>query len=356
MYPVKIYAFGESTFQGYHATDGGEPHDESAYAVPIVVKDTISNAGVSCAVTNHAADMNSLAENASGHNAFMSTSDLIVLINSGLNDAYHDTVSSFMTTLKSLINEARQAGKIAVIQSPNTVTQTWSSRVNAIRSYINSSLAGSLGVRVETNGQANSAFDGTHPDADGYTAMATALTTSSSLMSPAAVKMIGLAEVVTRIYIAGLARGPEQSGLDYWVGELLASTKTETQVAEFVVAANTAFDSMTDAQFVSAIYQNLFNDGSADPTGQAYWVSKLSTVSRGQDALDITIASVDYPGSDEQALTRQRCFNNKIKMGLAYGLCARNNTVMNTSTMSAITDAYSTVTSYTSGLFPALPD
>lgn len=153
-----------------------------------------------------------------------------------------------------------------------------------------------------------------------------------------------------------LARGPEQSGLDYWVGELLASHMTEIQLAETVVAANPAFNSMTDAQFVSAIYQNLFNDGSADPTGQAYWVSMLSSVSRGQNALAITTASVDYGGSDSAALIRQHCFNNKIKMGLAYGLCARNNTVMATSTMTVITATDSTVTSYTSGLFPALPD
>ena len=199
--------------------------------------------------------------------------------------------------------------------------------------------------------------DGTHPSGAGYTDMATALTTSSSLMSPATVKAIGLAEVVTRIYIAGLARGPEQSVLDYWVGELLASNWTEIEVSESTVAANPAFDSMTDAQFVSAIYQNLFNEGSADPTGRAYWVSMLGGgASRGHTALAITIASVEYSGSDYDAKNRQTCFNNKIKMGLAYGLCARNNTVMSTSDMSAITDAYSTVTSYTSGLFPALPD
>jgi len=355
MFPVNYYCFGESTFQGYNAINSPPERDYPQYAVPTMVYNTISTTGVQCAYFNNAQDGKTLSENAAMHRPFIETKDLIVLINSGLNDAFRGTVSGFQTALRSIINEARYAGKIAIVQAPNTVNQSWSGNVNAIRSYINTSLGGALGVRTQANNIGNSSFDNTHPDAAGYTLMANSLTASSSLMSPAAVKFIGLAEVVSRLYIAGLCRTPEQPGLDYWVGELLANSLSEIDVSQSIVNANPTFKSLTNAQFVSTIYANIFNDGSASPDGQAYWVSSLASNSRGKVMLDITVASVTYSGGDQTALARQRCFNNKIKMALSYGLCARNKNIMSTSTMSAITGAYSTVTNYTSGLFSALP-
>lgn len=357
MFPVNFISFGESTYKGYSASIPPDGVDHPESAVPTLIFNTVSNSGVSIAYTNKALDSQTLSQNSAGHVPFMNTKDLIVLVNSGLNDAYNNNVNGFKTTLKELIDEARFAGKIVIVQSPNAINSTdltWKNRVNTIRTYINNSLNGSLGVKVEVN-PVLAGTDLVHPTADGYATMATNLTNSNSLMAPAAIKTIGLSEVVSRLYIAGLARAPEQSGLDYWVGELLASHLTEAQCSQNIVNANSTFNSMNNAQFISAIYANIFNDGSADPSGQSYWVTQLSTKSRGQVVLDITIASVTYSGTDSATLARQHCFNNKIKMALAYGLCARNNNIMNPSVMSAITNVDSTVTSYTSQLFPELP-
>lgn len=69
MFTIDMVAFGESTYKGFVSPGG----DNSAYEVPLVVKNTISAASVSCAMTNHAVDATNLNDDASGHTAFMST-------------------------------------------------------------------------------------------------------------------------------------------------------------------------------------------------------------------------------------------------------------------------------------------
>lgn len=87
-----------------------------------------------------------------------------------------------------------------------------------------------------------------------------------------------------RLYWAFFLRAPDPSGMTYWTNQL-TNGKTLAQVAaKFAQSSEfqTKYGSKTNEQFVTLIYQNIF-EREPDPAGLAYWTGKLDagTKTRG---------------------------------------------------------------------------
>ena len=101
---------------------------------------------------------------------------------------------------------------------------------------------------------------------------------------------------LTQIYVAAFRRAPETGGYQYWL-----QMKTDKGI---IATADVIFSldvvkaiypaSMAPSQFVTAIYQNVF-DRTPDAEGLAYWTGQLAAKSRGQLVLDITTAALGVP-------------------------------------------------------------
>jgi len=98
---------------------------------------------------------------------------------------------------------------------------------------------------------------------------------------------------VTQIYVAGFRRAPETSGYNYWLQE--KATKGVVAMAETIFSLDIVKaiypTSMTATDFVTAIYQNVFNKA-PDAGGLNYWSGELAAKSRGQLVLDMTTAAL----------------------------------------------------------------
>ena len=81
-----------------------------------------------------------------------------------------------------------------------------------------------------------------------------------------------------RLYWAFFLRAPDPSGMAYWTDQL-TNGKTLAQVAATFAQSSefqTKYGSKTNQQFVTLIYQNIF-ERDPDPGGLAYWTGKLDS-------------------------------------------------------------------------------
>ena len=97
-----------------------------------------------------------------------------------------------------------------------------------------------------------------------------------------------------RLYWAFFLRTPDLNGLDYWVGKLTSGTSLSSVAAQFAKSSEfqTKYGSKTNEQFVTLIYQNIFNRD-PDPSGLAYWTGKLDakTKTRGDVMVNFSESS-----------------------------------------------------------------
>ncbi|MFC2992552.1 DUF4214 domain-containing protein [Halomonas tibetensis] len=84
------------------------------------------------------------------------------------------------------------------------------------------------------------------------------------------------AEHIQKVYIGLLGRAADKAGLDYWTQQIDSGALTIDQVRGNIVNAQPEYEnglgSMTRAQMVNQLYQNLF-DRTAEPAGLDYWVN-----------------------------------------------------------------------------------
>jgi Ca2+-binding RTX toxin-like protein len=101
---------------------------------------------------------------------------------------------------------------------------------------------------------------------------------------------------LTQIYVAAFKRAPESSGYNYWVNEEKARGLTGVADVIFSLDSVKAIypTSMSASDFVTAIYQNVFNRA-PDTDGLNYWVQQLNAKSRGQLVIDMTSAALGTP-------------------------------------------------------------
>lgn len=117
-------------------------------------------------------------------------------------------------------------------------------------------------------------------------------------------------ESTAELYIAFFERAPDADGLEYW----LKSGLSLEQISEsFFYQKETQEkypDSLTNEEFITTIYQNLFNHD-PDAQGLQYWINELEsgTMSRASAILNITNGAL---GDDALIL------QNKTEVGLYF--------------------------------------
>lgn len=84
----------------------------------------------------------------------------------------------------------------------------------------------------------------------------------------------GVADSVTRLYLAVFDREPDETGRQYWVGQYINGTSLPTIAASFMSSNEWQrhMGQLDDAQFVDLLYRNVL-DRAADDNGRHYWVS-----------------------------------------------------------------------------------
>jgi len=85
----------------------------------------------------------------------------------------------------------------------------------------------------------------------------------------------------TKLYLAAFLRAPELSGLNYWSDEIQVQGKSLHEVGGIIFSLPIVTDiypaNLTDAQFVEAIYQNVFGRAS-DAGGLDYWTIEIAAL------------------------------------------------------------------------------
>lgn len=83
---------------------------------------------------------------------------------------------------------------------------------------------------------------------------------------------------LVRLYWAFFLRAPDLGGMTYWTNQLTNGKSLAQVAAQFAKSSEfqTKYGSKTNEQFVTLIYQNIF-ERDPDPGGLAYWTNKLET-------------------------------------------------------------------------------
>ena len=141
-----------------------------------------------------------------------------------------------------------------------------------------------------------------------------------------------LAEAVTGLYIAYYNRAPDAEGLAYWVNQMESGGVSFEEISAGF-AAHVRFEQeyggMDDPAFVAALYRNVLGNV-ADAGGQAYWESRLETVSRSELVAEFVLGALsadlsaalgggNLSAADyEIAYQRQAMIDNQVEAGLAF--------------------------------------
>jgi len=122
---------------------------------------------------------------------------------------------------------------------------------------------------------------------------------------------------VTELYIAFFDRAPDSAGLDYWQNADLSLDRISESFFYQKETQEKYPDALTNEEFISTIYQNLFR---REPgrDGLQYWVNELEngTMTRATAILLITKGAI---GNDEILL------ENKTDVGLYFAESGLNN-------------------------------
>lgn len=97
---------------------------------------------------------------------------------------------------------------------------------------------------------------------------------------------------ITKLYVGAFNRAPEKSGLEYWTAEL-NSGRSFNDVIDTVFSLPVVKaiypDSMSDAAFLTAVYNNVFGR-QPDAEGLAYWNAQIAN---GQQRGNVVNAMID---------------------------------------------------------------
>ena len=99
---------------------------------------------------------------------------------------------------------------------------------------------------------------------------------------------------ITQIYVAGFLRAAELDGFNYWNGQGKTASVLATDIFNLPSVKAIYPDSLSDADFVTAIYNNVFGRA-PDAGGLAYWVNELSHTTRGNLVLTMIRAGLGTP-------------------------------------------------------------
>lgn len=122
--------------------------------------------------------------------------------------------------------------------------------------------------------------------------------------------MAATKEQVAELYVAFFDRASDSAGLDYWVNSGMTIEGISQSFFDQVETQAKYPDTFTNTQFITEIYNNLFNS-SPDDAGLAYWVKELDdgNISRGNMILAVVNGA---QGTDDQILA------NKTEVALYF--------------------------------------
>jgi hypothetical protein len=150
---------------------------------------------------------------------------------------------------------------------------------------------------------------------------------------------------LVQIYVAAFRRTPELSGYKYWLQqEIIHGLKAVADTIFSLDIVKAIYPtSLTNAQFVTAIYQNVFSKA-PDTDGLLYWSAQLAMRSRGQLVIDMTNVAMAVP----DGTSGKEFFQNRVDWSL-YAVNYQNatNKEISVSRLSALSDS---VTDDTVGL------
>ena len=152
---------------------------------------------------------------------------------------------------------------------------------------------------------------------------------------------------VVNLYIGLFGRAPDGEGLSYWVNQIDAGASLAT-VAQNMYNTDAARPyyplSLTNDQFVTTVYRYVLGR-EPDAEGLAYWVGQLSTKSKGELVVDMTVAASTYDitaaGATADGIAAHNLFANKqtasdilVQQQLNHGPFSglNNNTILNSVT------------------------
>ena len=128
-------------------------------------------------------------------------------------------------------------------------------------------------------------------------------------------------EEIVQLYVATFNRAPDDAGLNYWVASGLSIEEIAQSFFDQPETQAKYPAGMSDAQFINAIYLNMFNRP-ADPDGLAYWANELATesITKGNMILAIANGAQDTAlGMDDTILA------NKTAVGLDFAAAGLDN-------------------------------
>lgn len=105
-----------------------------------------------------------------------------------------------------------------------------------------------------------------------------------------------ISAAVTRLYVAAFQRAPELEGFNYWIGQAqtLGLNTVLNQIFTLPIVQAIYPAASSSADFVTAIYQNVFNKV-PDIDGLNYWVGQLNSTGRGQLVYNMITAGLNTP-------------------------------------------------------------
>ncbi|RZI44154.1 DUF4214 domain-containing protein [Herbaspirillum sp. HC18] len=105
-----------------------------------------------------------------------------------------------------------------------------------------------------------------------------------------------ISQAISRLYIAAFQRAPELGGYQYWIQQAQISGLAQTLNSIFTlpVVQGIYAASLSNADFVTAIYNNVFNK-LPDSGGLAYWSQQLNSTGRGELVYNMISAGLGTP-------------------------------------------------------------
>ena len=265
--------------------------------------------------------------------------DAAILADTGIPTIYNDILrfTSGITSLNAGLGDdtiyaPTWSASIDGGQGTNLTIFTNSSKLYSL-SYKSSSLT------VTTNSISDTLYNIQKVTFSDLTIDTTSLTKTAALSHTNIVNLVEL-------YIASFNRAPDSVGLDYWGGRLSDGMSLQDIAKSFFVQPETvaAYPSnMPTSDFVTKVYNNVLSRG-PDSTGLNYWVGELNNghVTKDSFLLAIINGAMAPTGSavDRQTLA------NKESVGEHYAIYQglNNSTTWAKDVMSGVTDQMASVT------------
>ncbi|GEM_PF-6915306 len=152
-------------------------------------------------------------------------------------------------------------------------------------------------------------------------------------------------EAVAKLYVAFFNRAPDAAGLEYWVNKVEKDGWSLEQISQSFFDQDETKekypDTLTTAQFINAIYNNLFGRD-ADDEGLVYWAKEIDSGNIPRSEMIIAVVN----GAQDTSLGKDKTIlENKAEVALDFADSGLNDLEKAKSIMENITADPSTVES-----------